>query len=47
MHIDGDGSSSYVSSKKRRISQRDIALLIVRIFLSLFLYALSYIFFKG
>ena len=42
-----DGSSSYhVSCKKRRISWEDIMHLFVRIFLTLFLYALSYFIFS-
>ena len=48
MHINEDGSSFYVRSKKRHISRKDITKLIVRIFLnSVSLFFILYIYFKG
>jgi hypothetical protein len=46
MHIDEDGSSTYVSSNKRRIFWRDITRLSVRIFLTSFYFILCF-FFQG
>ena len=47
MHVNDDGSSSFVGSNKRLISWKDITCLSVRKFLTLSIYILYLTFFSG